>query len=260
MTQAADPRFTKIQALLTKANDAAATEAEAEAYREKAYALMIKWEIDEAQLSAEKSERLRVDEIIRRTVHLNANMSYSHEFATAMAIIGDAAGLHTFITKTRKNEKTGKHATGQQRFTAVTLVGFRPDVERAELLIESLVTQLHTAMLAYGKTLSSWYTASQKWNARRSFIVGWGGTVADRVRSLRDVARQDATDRGTGTELVLVTKDDMVSKWIEDNMHLGKPTCRRYGSNAMYEGGLAGRQADIGQNRFGAAPRGAVER
>lgn len=256
MTQATDPRIEKIRKLLEKADAKGATEAEAETYREKAYELMIKWEIDDAQLDADKSERLRVEEIVRRTVHLPVGMTYSYEFACAMAVVAEGMGLKAFIGKSYKNEKTGKHAGRSQLFSTVVLVGFRADADRAELLFDHLIIQLQTALTAFGKTLGSWYTASQKWNQRRSFIMGWGNEVGARYASLRKVAT-DATS-GTGTDLVLVDKAALVDQWVNDNMTLGRGRSRHYRSSGMEAGMDAGARADIGQNRFGASARGAV--
>lgn len=256
-----DPRIDKIKKLLDKATAKGTTEAEADAFREKAYELMVKWEIDEAQLDAAKQERLRSEDIVRRVVHIATGKTYTMEYATAMALAAQGMGLRSFLTQVWENKKIGKKANNAQWFRAVVLVGFRSDVDRAELLIDSLTLQLTTALSAYGKTLPTWYSASNKWNARRSFIVGWGERVSDRLTSLRDIARQDMmSTEGTGTELVLVTKDEMVAKWIEDNMKLGtRGRARRYAYDGMTAGADAGNTADIGQQRFGATARGAIE-
>lgn len=258
MTQASDTRVEKIRKLLEKADARGTTEAEAETFREKAYELMIKWEVDDAALDAEKSERLKIEEIVRRTVHLPVGMTYSYEFACAMAVVAEGMGLKAFIGRAFTNEKTGKRAGRSQLFSTVVLVGFGADADRAELLFDHLIIQLQTALATFGKTLGSWYTASQKWNQRRSFIMGWGNEVGSRYASLRKVAT-DATS-GTGTDLVLVDKAAMVDQWINDNLTLGKGHSRRYGSSGMAAGMDAGARADIGQNRFGQAARGAVGR
>lgn len=201
-----------------------------------------------------KSERLKTERVIKKTIHITCPKIYSYEFAAAMGRAAMGAGLKSFI---------GYHYDGgrQPRRTAV-LVGFEGDIARMELLIGSLALQLVRALDEYGRTVlarDDWATPSTKWNARRSFIMGYGTRLQDRIAATR---RHAATAAGTGTELALRNKDSLIVEWIDENMRTTsarqRQRQRQYGYGAMMSGKSAADRADIGQSRFGEAARGAL--
>lgn len=250
-----DPRIAKIQALFAKANDSAATKEEAEAYTAKATELMIKWEIEEAQLSADV--RLATQKIIEAVIHPAGSKIYLHELVSLGCAMARALGMRGAITKrSEMNEKTYRWINRD----ALMLVGFEGDVERFKLLFPSIVMQCQTEMARWAKDggIEPWWGGTEKFQARRGFIVGFKTTVAQRLESLRD--RQLDETIGTGTDLVLIDKGKQVDTYADDlGWKKGRP--RTFGYSGVTGGMTAGNRADIGLSRFGAgaAARGSLE-
>lgn len=252
-----DARIQKIKALLAKAEDPACTEAEANLFREKASELIVKWEIDEARLTAAGDERLKNERIVSRYVVPQAPTSYGFEFATIGARVANSLGMSGLMSKKYVGTKTGR---GTLR-DAYLITGFESDVERAGILIDSLLRQCTVALSQWTtEQRRDWrwgmMTGSEKFNAKRGFIQGFSERVADRLDALRKTQVNETV--GTGTDLVLVNREDRVAAHVAEMFKVGIGRARKMGANGYQNGQAAGNRADIGQNRFGQAARGAV--
>lgn len=260
MTQAATDWEAKIRKLLAVAEDPATTEEAAETYRQKAYALMTQFEIEEATLR--RDERLATEKVIRLDwKDVDLGKTYAYEFSYLVANVAKAHGMHGYIGKSYYN-LDGSVVRGAARSYPV-VVGFESDVERLKMLVQSLITQCNTALAKHMKAWVAeqyWRTpsASDKYNQRRSFIVGYGERLEDRIAEARRATVQEAEVSAPGTALVLVSKSEQVDSWVNENMTFGTGRSKRYGHDGTAAGRRAANSADLGQQRFGAG-RGAIE-
>jgi len=245
-----DPRIEKIQKLLTMA-ERGVTEAERESFQAKANHLMVQWEIDEASLTAAGVARLKIEDIVTIRLQPEGPVTYGYEYSGIGGLVADALGMRGAHSKV--------WSQGRYR-DALTVVGFESDVRRFELLFRSLERQCTTAMTQWAKTgLHSWMSGTQKFQARRGFITGFANMVAQRLTILRQSQLAEHTQtHGTGAALVLVTRKDRVEQHVI-SLGWGTARARSYDANGARAGRDAGARADIGQNRFGTAARGAVE-
>lgn len=249
----------QIRGLLALAEDPATPEAAANAARDKASELIIKWEIDEAKLTAAGDERLKNEQIIAKTVKPKGPVTYAHELSLIGGRVADALGMRGFITS------YWDPGTGRTRGThrpAYKIVGFESDVQRAEMLIASLITQCLAGLDTYVRDMHHSYewgymSGTDRFQAKRGFIQGFSIRVADRLAALRKVQVDETT--GTSTDLVLVDRSDRVNGYVASQMKIGPGRARTYDSSGARAGMHTGDRADIGQQRFGQAARGALD-
>lgn len=250
-------RADKIKALLAKANDAATTPEESEAYQAKAADLMTKWQIDEAMLA--NDSRVVTDTIVKRTVQVAAPKIYQDEFVVVAVSVAAGFGLQQLIKREHVKQgdryvvsKSGKFETRP----LALLIGFTADLDVIEQVIYLVHAQVTSAWTKYGTTLPGYLTPSEKYNAKRSFLVGFASRIEDRIRASRKSVIAEITEtHGTGTELVLLDREKQVDAWIAANVTLGRGKSKRYGSNGMGAGSAAADSTDIGQTRIGASRR-----
>ena len=166
----------RIKALLAKA-ESTTNEHEADALQRKAEELMVKWGIDDAALeSASGADRVSANVIERR-------MQFTGIYADAMCkffgpyIVRGVAGDNIKLLNGVKG--------------SLYLIGMKSDVDRAVVLIESLEAQAMHAMREWWKTVSDEHKAivggSGGYRDRRSFLLGFGGRVKERLTELRHV-------------------------------------------------------------------------
>lgn len=248
-----ESRIQKIKALLANAEDPSLTQPARESYLAKANELIIKWEIDEARLMAAGDERLKTEAIISKTIVPSAPTSYGYEFATIGCRVANALGMSGLMTKAYDSSYKARDA--------YIITGFQSDVDRAIILIESLLRQCVVALGSWTSEQQSgyfWstYSGSRKFNEKKGFILGFSSRVAQRLKELRE-ARVSET-KGTGTDLVLVGREEQVVAWVQEKYKIGRSRARRAGYDGQSAGRAAGSRADIGQSRFGQAARGSV--
>lgn len=234
MTQATnDAKLELIRKLLVKAEANGTTPEEREALSEKAGALMIKYGIDEAIARATMTGEVRIENVVQRLIHCDVPKSYSHEFAVLGCRIAE-----NFSVK-------GILALGRTQ-TGVYLIGFESDVELVVQLYASLVRQC-TLNLAvwYRRNKQDWWNGSQRWNAKRGYIHGFGTGVGAKLQAIK---KQVVADAGHGAELVLINRDAQVQQWLDENMPTALTRGRRYVNGAHGAGYVAGQQANVGQS------------
>lgn len=238
-----DKKLRQIAALLAKANDQSATESESVAYTAKATELMVKYGVDEAQLTAASSgartERIVTFELIFEGVYAPEQLHMAHMIALAL-------GLQTYQVRTGAKTKSGRR---------LHLVGFENDVQLARLLIASLSIQCATATSRFIdelKLIAVWEicSGSEKYKKRRAFILGFGKRVADRIKETRTRVVAEA---GHGAEVAIRDRSDAVAKWLTETVPDLKTTSstRKYGVDAQRAGIVAGSKADIGGTKVG---------
>lgn len=222
-----DAMLRRVQLLLAKASDPAATPEESATYMEKATDLMARYGIDQALLNAQKPAGQR-EQVTTKRIWPPA--PYAREKRNLLGWL--ATPLHC------KAILVGPE---------IMLFGFPSDLERVEMLYSSLMLQATRDMLnayvPYGVNVAAW---------RRTFLVGFAAVVSKRVEQAygRIEAEAERTDQ-PGTALVLVERTKQVDLAIADMFpKLTKGRRRQLSGGGRRAGGEAGARADIG-NRAG---------
>ena len=229
-----------IAQLLAKAEST--TEAEAEALRERAIALMLKYSIDEATLAARSGAERANEQVITERV------PFAGIYAQALA-----EGFYRVAEATQSVRAAVGKVSPKSHY--VLLVGYQSDVEQIKLLIASLALQAVSALNEFWEVakhdIPSDYKPMEKFKERRQFLIGFMQGVSRRLAEARRVAVSDA---GPGTELVLRNRLTAVDEFItSSNMFkTGRASRRAYGSALAQQAGVAaGRNANTGETAVG---------
>lgn len=237
---ASEKMLTRIRALLTKAEDSAATPAEAETYTAKATELMAKYGIDRAMLAATGQIDDRPGDRI-----IGVDDPYAIDKQNLLSHIGMALGCRTVLKRRGRNY-------------SVHLFGYGADLERVDMLFTSLLLQAVNGMAQ---------AEPEPWESttafRKSWLAGFSATVYRRIREAEERAKQDATTEqqqsGTGgpsVALVLADRSTLVERaYAEAYPKIGKARKRRLSGSGWHGGAAAGRRADLGGTRVGRAGR-----
>lgn len=231
----------KILALAESESELGHVEA-AELHRNKAIALMVAHGIDEAMVAAAEHK----NEVPEQRVYSIDN-PYRVDKQVLLQWIAQPLGC--------KSVRIPKS-------TRVHLVGFPSDLDRVELLWTSLLLQVFGEVVkASGYVISpdwNYLTSAERRAARvsytKSFFVGFGTVVCQRLVAATEQARQDyETDHGTSTALVVVDRTKKVESTFDELHPNVRKGFRRKVSNgtAYNRGGQAGERADIGATRVG---------
>lgn len=240
----------KIAALLAKAEDPAATPAEAEAYTQKAEALMVRWGISDAELDSRRRGKNKREEVVQ----VKLSFTGLHALSRVYLAWNVANGLGIRGLKS-KGWKDTQHAY---------LIGHQSDVDRALTLFNSLCVQQDAALAAWWKSEDAPRHLPQyeQRKARRQFQLSFGSAVETRLRRIRREAEREFTTehKGTGTELVLANRQEAVDSWVKEQYGDKLGSARgiqgsAYGSAA---GRAAGQRANLGQKGVGGA-KGAIK-
>lgn len=252
-----DKRLARIRALLAKAEDPAATEAERETYNTKVAQLIAQYGIDEALLGAREPARETVG---NRTITVDA--PYTQDKAVLLYRVAERLRCRPLLMGTAQ----------------VKVYGMASDLDRVELLYTSLLVQasfgLATACPANPRENIKAY--------RRTWLRGFTSAVSMRLMKAERAAAERAehastteTDVATGSApvagraiagpsvaLVLANRDALVQNAYEADHPKGSTTARRRslsgtGSSAGY---AAGQRADLGGSRLAGNSRRAVGR
>lgn len=222
----------RVRKLLAKAEHPSTPPAEAEAFSEKAAALIARYAIDAAML-ADRGADTGVPVV--RTLTVEA------PYALAKAsLLGQVASAH------RVRVIVGAGVGDAAR--SCHLVGFPVDLEMAELLFTSLLLQATSAMLAGP-------SGTQVRSYRRAFLLGFASRVGARLRELsaRAVAHTEP-QQGTSAAVVLAGREQRVAAAVQEQFPHLRPFRQAAGnSRGLSEGLAAGSRADLGsaQRRFG---------
>jgi hypothetical protein len=231
-TESIKDKILKLLALAESSNPHEAELATAQAEK-----LMIKWGIEEAELQARG--KAVVDDII--TEHRYYSGDYGKTwvmFANAICQgLGNVRLLHN------------KEPWSSRR--AAFIIGHKSDVDRANMLLDSLEKQGQSAMKAWWKTAPEreWMTPMQGFKARREFLLSFSLTV---MRRLKDVRRDVVRSSAPGTDLVLVSREKRVDAYTQEkynpHRHIDRTERTIYGRHA---GRIAGESASLGNEVSG---------
>lgn len=152
----------------------------------------------------------------------------------------------------------------QQRTAGLTryayIIGTESDVQEFCTLLDSLEIQVKHALRLWQKEnieVRRGLTDMQKFLQHRSFIEGFGAKVGSRLAERRD---KEETGLSTGTELVLVSKDDRRQEFLDETygeLKQDKAT-RRHSSVGFAAGHRAGANASLGEKGI-AGTKGTIE-
>jgi hypothetical protein len=228
----------KIRGLLDKA-EATSNEAEQRSFSEAAERLMVKMGIARADL--ESQGQVKAEDIVEKT--RTWTTIYAPAFGDFAYRVGLAFGDLTFL---------------QSRFSkdhVVTyVIGHESDVDQYLVLLESLYLQVWSALKAFRKEnrdVRRYYSIHENFVTDRSFVSGYAGTVALRLRSMR---REVFADAAPGAALVLASKMDRVKAWKAEQypeLRKGRASRATYSSRGAAAGRAAGQRASLGGNAVG---------
>lgn len=134
------------------------------------------------------------------------------------------------------------------------IIGHKSDVEEFLQLVDSLHLQVMAALKRWQKEHRErrrYYTDMEKYTENRSFIQGFGYTVATR---LRDSRKTEEATASPGAALVLVSKAERVQEWKDNkysDLRAGRGGAKSYDSYAASAGASAGRSASLGEKGIG---------
>jgi hypothetical protein len=226
-----DALVAKIDKLWRKANDAAATPAEREAFEAKALALMERYRIDQAMLGADREGPL--GDVPYGTV----DGRYSRVVINIISATALAYGCRVWWLERGGHSKE------------VSVFGFRDDCQRAIAIARMLVTDA----LAQAATYTSARPADT-FSFRRSFLIGYGTEIHRRFVEAAELARaQTIAERGleptTSAALVLVQRAEQVDQAMQQR-RMGRPSAlKRAGSRGFAAGVAAASDADLSGGR-----------
>lgn len=225
----------RIALLLNKAEST--TPEEAEALTAAAEKLMLKHMIDRATVDARRGKGAKKEEIVQ--VILDCTGSYRKALMWLSWNVAQAFG-NIEMLKSNDNGKTIR----------VFLIGFESDVEQVQSLILSLQIQGVVALRSWWKEHKADYTgvrSYEQWEARSSFVEGFGQGAARRMRESRVEAVQEA---GTGTELVLVERGSLVKAHMDTiQTRKARASKSHYDGTANRAGRTAGENANLGRSK-----------
>ncbi|MER7109310.1 DUF2786 domain-containing protein [Streptomyces sp. NPDC000229] len=226
----------KVRALLTKAEDPAATEEEARTYLGKATELMAKYGIEQAMLEGHSEPALPVDRVVP------LRPPYAKETSTLLGWIAHAMRCSVV------------HLHSRRRGYRVHLFGFEADVQAAELLFASLRLQMLDGA-ARADRLHRPDTEDAR-AYKRSWMYGFMREVTRRVQAAQDAMRTEAEHArvepaeqrdGRSVELVLADRTQVVEARLTATYpKLGKARRIRFSGSGFGQGVTDGRIADIG--------------
>lgn len=237
-------KMAQIKQMLRKAEST--TPEEAEMIQARVEKMMLRMGIEEADLAAHQDEEPQKH--VKRTIIIER--PYADGFVRAASSAINGLGT-VFMLQCKYSDK----------YIKLDIYGRESQVERAEMLGNSIIAQADSTMWAWWKAnreMYSWETASRKWLARRQFIISFGHGAWLRLQEEQRVVKEE-----TGGSSALVLRDAQSAAEDFAKETLGDSTFRKGrslsgDSSAAYAGRQAGRQANVGTTALGGA-KAAIE-
>lgn len=246
----------RIQKLIAKASDPGCTEEESQAFFAKAYALMAKWQIDDAVLRI-AGQRDPDDVIVRERIegmpwttfkHRSLLWHFAAKYNSCMAVLDVQSHARKIYERDEGgrviyDEKTGKAKSTRAR-GGILLVGYKSDLERVKMIASGL--DLH--MLAAGTQSVRNLKAADKYYGREAFNHGYVLAVGDRMNEVFGQAKREAETASPGVGLALIDREEEVRATMEGKTQKGRGvSASTRGSHEQFRAGQeAGATADIG--------------
>lgn len=229
-----DKQLDKIAKLLRKA-ESTEYPAEAEAFREHAERLMIRYGIDKAAVDMERGRQGQTREPIVEK-HLVIGGSYQINQLNGLALLLSETRLVTTLQATRSRDS----------YRVLYVIGTESDVDQMLRLAESMLIQQRTALTKWWATVEGkgWMTETERLNERKEFVLGFFAGAALR---LREIVGQEAST-GSG-ELVLADRKQRANEWVGEK-YPNIPDARqqkiaRGTAEATRAGVVEGKKADV---------------
>lgn len=225
MSDERDKQLARIRALIRQAERTNFPE-EAETFFARAQELITKFAIEEAELDGAR----QTEENPITTSKIEVWTPYPAERLQILVAVAGANDCRTITTN-----KIGAWS--------VTVVGFRRDLERVELLYTSLAAHAAKTM----KTADKRGENPQRFY--RSFLIGFGDRLGERLRE----ARAAVLEESGGLLPVLADRSQLVNDAVGNlfpNLKYGKAVVAR-SATGLYAGERAANSADLGQSRVG---------
>lgn len=231
----------KVAKLLAKAESSGVTHDEREALLAAASRIMVKRGIDAAMLAAHDPERAAGDLIGKTFADVTGvgPIRYGKEWVTLGIAVATGMGARAFYHTPR----------GSKRIRLL-VVAHQSDAERIVQLWRSLQVQATSELARFVAGFPTWnaYDESDKYQMRRSFIIGYGRQVGSRLRALRAETVAEASITEPGTDVALRDRESQIDAWMTKEMgKIGKARDRQYDQVGDLAGRVAGSRADIGQ-------------
>lgn len=254
----------KIRQLLALAEHPDTPPKEKEAAFARAGMLMLKYEIEEADVRRSASQQ--EEQIILYDHAVSGRGGHGKERAWALGDVAEAMGCETAY---RSNG-----AGNGVRW--VRIVGPASTIENLKILLPAVLLQMESGAAQVARIrareLPTWLApherARETATIRRSFMRGFGTGIKDKLESARsDFGEQlhNAAASGDQTsasqELVLIDRSQrVVAEFKRLFPKLGKPRAPKHlDTDAFRQGVTAGRRADLGDNRLGGVARRELE-
>lgn len=241
-----NPKLATIRSLLVKAEDKAATPEEAEAFRAKAYDLIAKYGIDEAELAMSNPDLNIVGD---RKIVMHA--PFAQEKVSLFMAVAGPMGVRAVQRKEWASGKPWREGRSDRQVVVLHVFGTVGDLDRADLLYTSLLLQ--QANEAAKESAPGYLNMQEKAAWRRSWLVGYAERISVRLaRAEREAqaAKPTMTNASTGetksTALVLASKSELVDTAVSNEYpHLRRVTARSLTGGGYYSGAAAGDRANI---------------
>lgn len=232
-TAASSKKLETIRNLLAKAESTTFPD-EAEALTAKAMELMVQYGIDDAMLAAAGKKK---EEIVSVTVEIRNPYSKNK------------AQLLYSIALSQNCRAIAHPDPGRRSYSRSTVVGFTSDIERVELLFTSLLLQATRQVVnvhsPHGRGTTEY---------RKSWFIGFTDAVHERLQAITDHAIKQAESKTPGTEIVLMSRADLVKRHFDDMFSKARTgtisVTRWVHAQALDAGRKAGENADLSQTRF----------
>ncbi|MEU4511693.1 DUF2786 domain-containing protein [Nonomuraea wenchangensis] len=240
-----DKILTRIRGLLAKA-EGTDNEHERKAFMEAAQAQMAKYGIDRARLAYLRPGREKPE---LRSV------------AVADPWMREQAALVGGVAEALRCRAVWMRAPRAKKST-VDLLGFAPDLERAELLYTSLMLQMFRALNRHAIPFGHTSTKAKRDAYRRSWMLGFINEAVNLIKAAEQQAAEETQDAPgeVSTALVLVERDQVVHKMFAKMYpKLSKGRKITVDADAWNNGAEAGRRADVGGTRLDGAPQAALQ-
>lgn len=254
----------KIDKLLRKASSTD-SDHEAEALRERAYAMMADRDIDMAKIEARRrTAGQQVDEpIVEKMIKITGIFRHGLNDVVFFAInalenVGVRAFYHDALALVPKSNGGTRFADAVN----VYIVGRESDVAQTITLVMSLQLQAAAAMTTWWKhnPYRDDMPRGLAFRTRRSFIISFGNGAAQKIRLAQ--RRAAATvQTGSGAELVLRDKNAEVDAYMEakhTDVKITKSRFREGLEDTVYDGYDAGQRANTGDTAVGKTERKAL--
>lgn len=223
----------RIRKLFAKAESVAGTP-EAEVLLERAYALLAKYGIDEAESRSSLSESS--SKIVTYTFRVSG--AYQLDQLTLVGTV--AIALHCEAVRSRMPDGARE----------LYVIGARRHVDRIEMLAGVLCGVMLAAAAAQPR-IQGVATVSH----RKSFMAGFTFEVGRRLAAAERSA-VESTEDSTGTELVLQSDAERAEAALRAKFpHVRRGAARRVGHSGIEAGRSEARKVDLGQQRVGGGRR-----